>query len=190
MESEWDRMFARQQQRAFLLPDWLVALDLVPGARVLDAGAGTGFFSLQVAALVGPGGRVYAVDRSPEALAYLERLRTEQRLSQIRCITADAAQLPPIEDHLDAALLTMVLHHAGDPAALIAHVATLLPPGARLVIAEFDPDGPGEVGPEPARRIAPAQIAAWCRAAGLEIMATQRQSPEHYFLAARVPAPA
>jgi ubiquinone/menaquinone biosynthesis C-methylase UbiE len=188
MDSEWDQMFARQQQRAFLLPDWLVALDLAPGECVLDVGAGTGFFSLQVAALVGPGGRVYAVDRSPEALAYIERLQAEQGLRQIHRVTADAAQMPPADDRIDAALLTMVLHHADDPAVLIAHVATLLPPGARLVIAEFHPDGPGETGPTREARIAPAQVESWCRAGGLEVVATRRQSPEHYFVAARVPA--
>lgn len=188
MDSEWDQMFARQQQRAFLLPDWLAGLELAPGDCVLDIGAGTGFFSLQVAALVGPTGRVYAVDRSPDALAYLERLQVEGAVSQIRCIMADAAQLPPIDDRLDAALLTMVLHHADDPAALVAHVATLLAPGARLVIAEFDPEGPGDVGPAREARLAPDDVESWCRAAGLDVLATSRQSPEHYFIAARVPA--
>jgi hypothetical protein len=97
--------------------------------------------------------------------------------------------MPPVDDHVDAALLTMVLHHADDPAALIAHVSSLLPLGARLVVAEFHPDGPSETGPAPERRIAPAQVESWCSAGGLEVVATQRQSPEHYFVAAHVPAP-
>ncbi len=43
----WDEVLRRQQQRAGLIPAWLDALQLTPGMRVLDVGAGPGFVSQQ-----------------------------------------------------------------------------------------------------------------------------------------------
>lgn len=64
----WDEVFARQVRRAALVEDWTEALQLQPGARVLDIGAGPGYVSLVLAERVGPDGLVYAVDRSADAL--------------------------------------------------------------------------------------------------------------------------
>ncbi len=55
----WDEVFARQVKRAALVVDWMNDLELRPGARVLDVGAGPGYVSLVLAERVGPeGGRV------------------------------------------------------------------------------------------------------------------------------------
>jgi protein-L-isoaspartate O-methyltransferase len=94
---------------------WIEALRLAPGGRVLEIGAGPGYVSLALAARVGAGGLVYAVDKSAEALAFLERLRRERGLSQIQPILGDAA----------------TLHHAADPAGILRNLARLLPPEAR-----------------------------------------------------------
>jgi cyclopropane fatty-acyl-phospholipid synthase-like methyltransferase len=49
-----------------------------PGMRVLDLGCGAGDVTFVAADLVGPGGSVVGVDRSPDALARA-RLRAERR---------------------------------------------------------------------------------------------------------------
>jgi 16S rRNA C967 or C1407 C5-methylase (RsmB/RsmF family) len=77
----WDEVFARQVRRAGLVEEWMGALQLQPGSRVLDIGAGPGYVSLVLADRVGPDGLVYAVDRSAEALAYLKRLQNERGVS-------------------------------------------------------------------------------------------------------------
>jgi protein-L-isoaspartate O-methyltransferase len=41
----WDEVYARQASRAALIPDWLNALRLKPGDRVMEIGAGPGFVS-------------------------------------------------------------------------------------------------------------------------------------------------
>ena len=177
---DWDTVYQRQQQRADLVREWLDALALRPGERVLDVGCGTGYVSLEAARRVGPAGRVYAVDSSPEALAYLERLLEEQGIAWIERIVADAATLPALPGHADAALVTLVLHHAGDPSGLLHNVARLLPDGARVAVAEFHPDGPCEVGAPRERRLPAEQVRAWCEAAGFDSPTCRRQSPEHY----------
>ena len=181
----WDEVFARQARRAGLIGEWMDALQLQPGARVLDIGAGPGYVSLVLADRVGSEGFVYAVDRSVEALAYLERLQRERGVAQIQRVVADATTLDPGTLQPDSALVSMVLHHTDDPPAIINGVARLLPPGALAVVAEFHPEGPCEVGPPQAERVSPEDVKSWCESAGFEILTYRRQTPEHYMFVVR-----
>lgn len=184
----WDEVFARQEQRAFLLPAWMDALHLDAGAHVLDLGAGPGYVSLQLASRVGPTGVVYAVDREPDAIAYLrERLRRDG-IGTVRCVVADVLQfnLETAErEKVSAVLMAMMLHHADEPAALVGRLTQLLPTDAGAVIAEFHPDGPATSGPPREARIAPERIQQWLQQAGLRSLDYTRQSDEHYLLSAR-----
>ncbi len=178
----WGEVYARQQQRAFLLPAWMKALHLGAGDHVLDLGAGPGYVSLRMAAQVGPTGLVYAVDREPEAIAYLqERMRLEN-ITNVQCVVADALQFSVEDDEVSAVLLAMMLHHSDDPAALIGRLTRLLPAAAWAVIAEFHPDGPAHSGPPRDARVLPEHIHQWCQQAGLRVMEYARQSEEHYML--------
>jgi ubiquinone/menaquinone biosynthesis C-methylase UbiE len=164
---------------------WMDALRLKLGDRILEVGAGPGYVSMALAGRVGREGIVYAVDKSAEALAHLDRLQQERALPQIQRILADATALPPSSLSVDSALITMVLHHAEDPAGMLRSVAGLLPPGAPAVIGEFHPAGPCEQGPPPEHRIDPDQLRAWCEDAGLAVLEYRRQSPEHYMVLVR-----
>ena len=178
----WAEVYARQEKRAHLVDAWMDALHLKPGDRVLEVGAGPGFVSMALARRVGHEGAVYAVDKSAEALAYLERLQKEHAVPQIQRIVADAATFRPSGLSVDSALITMVLHHAEDPVGILCCVVRLLLPGARAVVAEFHPEGPCEHGPPPEHRIDPAQIRTWCEGVGLAVLDYRRQSPEHYMV--------
>lgn len=181
----WAKVYARQEMRAPLVRAWMDALDLEPGDRVLEVGSGPGFVSLMLAERVGPAGVIYAVDRSAEALAYLERVQAERAVANIERLVADAATVDLGGQCADAALISMVLHHADDPAAILQNAARLICPGAPALIAEFHPDGPCEHGPPHEHRLAPDQIRGWCEAAGLSILDEQRQTPEHYMVLAK-----
>jgi ubiquinone/menaquinone biosynthesis C-methylase UbiE len=181
----WDEVYARQMRRAELVADWINALRLKPGDRVLEIGAGPGFVSFKLAEHVGPTGLIYAVDRSTEALAHLERRQKERGIGQIQRIAADAATLRPDDMQVNSALITMVLHHADDPAEILCNVARFVPPGAPVVIGEFHPEGPCSEGPPRNHRLAPEKIQEWCKSAGLAVVGYQRQSPEHYVVVAR-----
>lgn len=181
----WDEVYERQTQRAELVAGWMDALRLKPGDRVLEIGAGPGYVSLVLAEQVGPEGIVYAVDRSAEALAYLERLQNERGVRQIRRMVADAAALDGAEVRADSALVSMVLHHAEDPAGILRKLHGLVPAHALVVVAEFHPAGPCEEGAPRASRLAPEQVEAWCESAGFSVQHQGRQTPEHYFIVAR-----
>lgn len=180
--STWDEVYARQVLRAPLVPAWLEALGVKAGDRVLDVGCGPGYVSLALAKRVGPDGLVYAVDRSRDALAHLERLQKERKLVQIRRIAGDVGTLKSDDLKPDSALVSMVLHHADHPAGVLCNVQRLLPPQARAVVVEFHPDGPCKQGAPREFRLAPEQVQAWCEAAGFTVLDYRRQSPEHYML--------
>jgi ubiquinone/menaquinone biosynthesis C-methylase UbiE len=181
----WDQVYARQALRTGLMTEWMDALGLKAGDRVLDIGAGPGFVSLALAERVGASGRVYALDRSADALAYLERLQRERGLAQIERIAADAAALELARIRATSVLVTMVLHHADDPAAILGAVARCLPPGAAAVIGEFHPDGPCTSGPPRDHRLSPETIETWYQQAGLTTVSYRRQTPEHYMMVAK-----
>jgi len=181
----WDDVYARQASRATLVGDWMDALRLKCGDRVLEIGAGPGYVSLALAERVGPTGIIYALDRSTDALAYLERLQSERRVRQIERIAGDAAVLEPSSVQAGSALVTMVLHHADDPAGILRNVARCVPTGAPVVIGEFHPEGPCSSGPPREHRLAPEQVEEWCEQSGLAVVGYRRQSPEHYALFAK-----
>lgn len=67
-----DRMMKVRRQTQIVYPKdagWLaLALDLFPGARVIEMGTGSGAFTILLAQFVGPTGRVYTFDRRPDFL--------------------------------------------------------------------------------------------------------------------------
>lgn len=178
----WDEVYARQVGRAALVGDWMDALRLKAGDRILEIGSGPGYVSLVLADRVGPTGLVYAVDLSAEALACLERLQKERGVPNIQRLLADAATLQSTDLRPDAALISMVLHHADDPSDILRNVARLLGPGGLAVVAEFHPDGPCEHGPPRGHRLAPGEVQRWCEASGFSTLELRRQTPEHYMV--------
>jgi ubiquinone/menaquinone biosynthesis C-methylase UbiE len=178
----WATVCARQAHRAALVAVWLDALDVQAGSRVLERGAGPGYVGLQAAQRLGPTGMVYAVDRSADARDSLADQQQKQGGAWMRRIVADGATLAPLPAPIDAALVTMVLHHCEDPGGVLRHVSRLLPMGARAVVAEFDPHGPCEVGPPRQERLEPDDVRGWCAAAGLGVLGAQQQSPDQYML--------
>ncbi len=183
----WDEVYARQMQRADLVAEWMDALQLKAGDRVLDVGPGPGFVSFLLADRVGPTGLIYAVDPSAEAIAYLQRIQNERGISNIKTFVGDAATLELPGVQVNAALIAVVLHHADDPAEIMRNVARLLIPGGLAVVAEFHPDGPGEQGPPREHRLTSRQVKTWCEAAGLLTLSKRRQTSEHYMMLVQRP---
>lgn len=114
------------------------ALELAPGTRIADVGAGTGLFLGAFDAAVGPTGRVYAVDVSPSLIDFMrERAGKEgwTRVETVLC-TERSVELP--RSSIDLAFVCDTYHHFEHPRATLASLREALAPGGRLVIVEFD----------------------------------------------------
>jgi ubiquinone/menaquinone biosynthesis C-methylase UbiE len=92
---------------------------------VLDFGCGPGGFSLAAARLVGPRGRVIAVDIHPLAIRRLERAVRRRGLGHLQVIHGDAMPQVP-SGSVDVTLLFDVLHEIEDPATTLAEIRRVL----------------------------------------------------------------
>jgi arsenite methyltransferase len=106
------------------------------GSHVVDLGCGLGFLSLEAARMVGPEGRVTAVDASPGALQTLRDRAVELGLENIYTHQTDIAALPLEAAISDAVIARSVLTYVPDRMAVLAEARRVLKPDGRLSIFE------------------------------------------------------
>jgi ubiquinone/menaquinone biosynthesis C-methylase UbiE len=116
-------------------------LELQPGSRVADLGAGDGTFAIALARRVGSSGHVYATELDDERLADIRRSATAERLSNVTVIKGAVSQTNLPETCCDALFGRVVYHHLTDPAAINAGIFRALRPAGRLMIIDFEPGG-------------------------------------------------
>jgi ubiquinone/menaquinone biosynthesis C-methylase UbiE len=116
-------------------------LEIQPGMRVADLGAGDGTFAVALARRVGPSGRVYATELDTERLADIRQAATKAGLSNVIVIEGAVSRTNLPEACCDALFSRFVYHHLTEPAAINAAIFRALRPGGRLVIIDFEPGG-------------------------------------------------
>jgi ubiquinone/menaquinone biosynthesis C-methylase UbiE len=181
--ADWAAVYERQAERADLVSRLCDLLGLAAGDHVLEIGSGPGHTSVQLAARVEPG-TVYAVDRQPDALAYL-LTEAEGDTERIRPIVGDAESLPVCFDRPTPTLVAFVLHHVDDPARALESIASSVPESSPLLVVEYHPEAAGEVGPPIDHRLAPAKLREWLAAAGFTVESADDLGDEKYGLLAR-----
>jgi len=110
-----------------------------PGMVIAEAGAGRGYFTLKLAARVGPDGKIIANDINPEALRTLEDRAQQAGLDNIVTIFGETEN-PLFPFDLDMAIMVYVFSHLDKPLPFLENIKPKLKPGARLVIVDGDPD--------------------------------------------------
>lgn len=120
----------------------LLRAAVVPGGSWADIGAGTGAFTLALADLLGPGGRIVAVDRDGGALREnASNMAVRFPSVAIETIKADlggAMTLPELDGLVAANSLHFVPRDR--QVAVVRRLATHLRPGGAFVVVEYDAD--------------------------------------------------
>ena len=106
----------------------LAQLDLRPGHRVLEIGAGTGYNAALMTRLVGPGGRVVAVDIDADLVASAGRHLAAAGVTGVELVCADGALGHPTGAPYDRIILTV-----GSGVVRPEWIAQLAP-GGRLLL--------------------------------------------------------
>jgi SAM-dependent methyltransferase len=114
-------------------------LDLRPGMRVLDLGAGTGDQTIPIARLVGPEGSVLAADVSAAMLAVLAEEAAAAGLGNVATVVGDACDLDLAPRSFDGAVSFNCIQFIRSPVAALRLVQAALKPGARLAAMVFGP---------------------------------------------------
>lgn len=111
-------------------------LGIKPGMTVADVGAGSGYYVVRLAPIVGPNGRIIAEDVVPE---YLRTLRDRVHDLGLQNVTISLGEPhdPRLPAHsLDAAILVHMYHEIAQPYGLLYNLAPALKPGARVGIVD------------------------------------------------------
>ena len=116
----------------------LDALQLKPGMRVADVGAGSGFFTRLMAERIGPTGIAYAVEVSGLLVAHIERTARAQGLGNVKAILGapDSPNLPP--GSVDLVLVADAYHHFEFPREMLRGIRAALRPGGVVWLIDFD----------------------------------------------------
>jgi ubiquinone/menaquinone biosynthesis C-methylase UbiE len=112
-------------------------LDPQPGERVLEVGPGTGYYTLEVAERVSPGGQLDIFDVQQAMLDHTMRRAGERGLTNVVPLRGDARSLAYEDATFDAAYLVTVLGEIPDQDAALRELARVLKPGGRLVVGEL-----------------------------------------------------
>lgn len=117
-------------------PRRLLAPYVREGMTALDFGCGPGFFTLELARLVGPSGRVIAADLQSGMLervrAKLQSTPLEARVVLHQCQATRIGLSQPV----DFALAFYMVHELSDQVAFFTDVRHLLPADGQLLIVE------------------------------------------------------
>jgi 2-polyprenyl-3-methyl-5-hydroxy-6-metoxy-1,4-benzoquinol methylase len=120
-------------------PERLLGPHVRPGMTVLEPGCAMGFFSLPLARMVGPDGRVLCVDLQRPMLDRLQHRAVRAGLAE-RIVavhgTLDDARLDAYRGAADFAAAIHMVHEVPDAAAFLRRLHELLRPGARLWLME------------------------------------------------------
>jgi ubiquinone/menaquinone biosynthesis C-methylase UbiE len=122
-------------RRWFQNPRKILAPFLREGMTAVDYGCGPGFFTLDMAALVGETGHVVAADLQQGMLdimaGKLAKCGLEKRVRLHLCAPGTT-----IAERADLILLFYMVHEVPDKAALFADLAKLLKPEGRILMVE------------------------------------------------------
>ena len=161
--------------------DALLAGAVAAGRGVwIDFGAGTGTFTHALAARLGAGSRVYAVDHDPKAIVSLGREQWERGVDVVPVVgdfTRGVKLLGADTSGVDGILFANSLHFVEQPETVLARLVPLLRPGGSVVIIEYDGRGANRWVPYP---IPSDRLGEVCAQAGLEPPVITARRPSAY----------
>lgn len=120
-------------------PDKILASYVTRGMTVLDIGPGMGFFTLPLAGMVGPSGKVICVDIQEDMLSALQkRARAVHLADRIvpRLCQPTSLGLDDFEAQIDFGLAFAVVHEVPEVPSFFADVFRVLKPKAYFLVAE------------------------------------------------------
>ncbi len=155
MGAPWLVRESRQREEDLAL--LLEALKIKPGDTVCDLGCGNGFYTLQLAKLVGEQGKVLAVDIQPEMLHLLQERAKAEGITNIEPVTGTQVDPGLKPESVDLILLVDVYHEFSHPHQMLQAMRRALKPGGRIALAEFREEDPS-VPIKPLHKMSKKQI--------------------------------
>src|SRR4051794_36380830 len=117
----------------------LRAAGVGPGAVVADVGCGPSAMSVELAAEVGPTGRIIGIERDEQALATARSLVKRRGVTNVEVRAGNAANTGIEPGSVDVAMMRHVLaHNGGQEQSIVDHLATLPRAGGTVYLVDVD----------------------------------------------------
>ena len=107
-----------------------------PGMAVIDIGSGAGVDTLVAALMVGPGGKAFGIDITPEMVERAKINLNQMRLPHVTFYQASAEQLDFLHEGFDVAISNGALNLVVNKERALAEIFKVLKPGGRLMVAD------------------------------------------------------
>jgi ubiquinone/menaquinone biosynthesis C-methylase UbiE len=120
-------------------PDKILGQFVREGTVVLEPGCGMGYFTLPLARMVGPEGRVVAVDIQGRMLSVVRRSARKAGLLDridLRRIETEGLGLEDLSGRVDFAAALHLVHEVPDQARFFIEIWNSLKPGGKLLVME------------------------------------------------------
>jgi len=150
----------------------------------VDVGCGDGFFTIIAAQVVGPKGRVYAVDADRYAIDRLKRKVSGKCLANVKAVVAEAEETVFCEECADIVFYSIVLHDFHDPAKVLLNAKQMLKPSGWLVNLDWKKKQMVH-GPPLLIRFSEEQAQTLIRNAGFTVESAHEVGRDHYVIVAK-----
>jgi ubiquinone/menaquinone biosynthesis C-methylase UbiE len=133
------RLLASPLRKLSQNPKKILGPYLKEDSKALDVGCAMGFFSLPMARMVGPRGKMICVDLQEKMIASLEARARKAGLAgriETRVCGASSLGLEDLRGEIEFALAFAVAHEVIDARSFFAEIRMALKPGGRLLVAE------------------------------------------------------
>ena len=145
-KDKMSKVFVAKWHHLLLYPDWFRRLHQRPrkflgelvksGMTTADIGCGLGFYTVEIARMVGEEGRVTAVDFQPKMLGItgrkVRKAGISERVEIVQCRQDDIV----VTGRFDFVLSMWVVHEVTDRERFFRQIRGILKPGGKFLLAE------------------------------------------------------
>jgi len=172
------------ERRQWQDPDTILSsIGLASGMVFIDVGCGDGYFALPAARMVGPRGKVYAVDSDAAAVGRLREQAVTERLDNLVTEVREAEDAVLCEGCADVVFFGIDLHDFRDPLQVLRNAKKMLHPRGLLIDLDWN-DQPMELGPPLQKRFSRDKATHLIESAGFETVSATDSGNYHYLIVA------
>ncbi len=181
-EAKHHKRLDSQYRRRILPPKaTLERFGLKKGMDVADIGAGSGYFLVPAARIVGKEGKAYAVDASKEMLGVLKKKRPPSNVEMVH--TKDGYKFKIETGAVDYVIASAILHE-NEPVRFLKEIKRIMRPGATLLVIDWRRDSLRS-GPPMEERLTPEQVKGFLVKSKLRPVKTVILNARYYAVVAK-----